>query len=336
VGLRWGREGFRVLVVSTDPAHSLGDALGIPLSGEPVTVARNVDAMEVDPAAALDEWRSAVGAFDAEAFGARYGKLGAEAVRSLGVDELLELAGAPPPGVDEVVALARVVAFADDDRYDRIIVDTAPTGHALRLLDLPRFADDVLGRLLSLRDAAAAVAGVAGGLLGGLATVAADVDAAAEKLAALRSDLARVEAALKDTERTEFLAVTAPTSLAVADRGGIPTVFRDTVRQKAFRNECFGTPSPSLRSNYGEPRNRTVPRDRGSASSLRRFDASILKKSLKGIPLQPAVGFRAGRRDAAAGDRAQEGPGYRAANARREPLRGRRHLHGGDRGGARA
>ena len=226
IGFEWSARGARTLLVSTDPAHSLGDALGVRLSGAPTRVGDNLDAVEVDADAAMANWRRAVEAFDAEAFGARYGPLGVEAVRSLGLDEFVELLASPPPGIDELVALADVVKYARDENYDRVVVDTAPTGHALRLLDLPQFADGLVGKLVGLRDRVGSLAKLAGGVLGAsnpLAGAAGDVDAVAAKLETLKAGLDGVRDALRDSERTEFVAVAIPTELAYAETRRLAT-----------------------------------------------------------------------------------------------------------------
>jgi arsenite-transporting ATPase len=65
-----------------------------------------------------------------------------------------ELLNSPPPGLDEAVSIAKVVQFVkgeDYARFTRIIFDTAPTGHTLRLLSLPDFVDAGLGKLITLR-----------------------------------------------------------------------------------------------------------------------------------------------------------------------------------------
>jgi len=219
IALKWSTEGSKTLVVSTDPAHSLGDALATDLSGAPKRIAPGLDAVEVDADAAMAKWRSTVEAFDAESFASRYGALGVEAVRALGVDEFVELLANPPPGIDEIVALADVLRYADDDAYDRVVVDTAPTGHALRLLDLPDFCGEFVGRLVSLRDRVGSLATLAGafGAGGAVDGVASDVDAVAVRLEDLSSRVEAVRAALADGERTEFLAVCLPTKLAFAE-----------------------------------------------------------------------------------------------------------------------
>ena len=121
----------RVLLLSTDPAHSLADLFGSAIGDAAVPVPRgpaNLFAREVDAAAA---------------FAARRGDLGAalaEIASSVGADtagsaELVDLA---PPGVDELFGLLSV--FDARAHYGVIVVDTAPTGHALRLLELPETA----------------------------------------------------------------------------------------------------------------------------------------------------------------------------------------------------
>ena len=66
IAQRWSREGGRVLIVSTDPAHSLGDAVKKELTSTPMRIADGLDAVEVDADGAMAEWRKAVEAFDAE------------------------------------------------------------------------------------------------------------------------------------------------------------------------------------------------------------------------------------------------------------------------------
>lgn len=204
-------QGDRVLVVSTDPAHSLFDALELPKSPEPLMAADNLWALEIDVEAALAEWRSAVDGFDFQKFGERYGKIGSEALKSLGIEEFLDLVKNPPPGIDELVGLARVIKLQSE--YDKIVVDTAPTGHALRLLDLPKFADGFLGKLVALKSRLGQLANLAGGALG-TRTVADDVNKLTSKLENLRDSITAVREALRDAEQTEFVVVTLPTALA--------------------------------------------------------------------------------------------------------------------------
>jgi arsenite-transporting ATPase len=121
--------GERTLLVSTDPAHSTGDVLGVKLSGEPAELEENLFGIEIDAAA------------DAAAYVERVkedarGSVSPEVLPA--VRQHLELAKSSP-GTEESALFDR---FADlialsPGEYDRIVFDTAPTGHTLRLLTLP-------------------------------------------------------------------------------------------------------------------------------------------------------------------------------------------------------
>lgn len=74
-----------------------------------------------------------------------------KALQDLKLDELLDT---PPPGLDEAVAISKVVEFVQKDeyaRFTRIVFDTAPTGHTLRMLTLPDFVEATLGKVARLR-----------------------------------------------------------------------------------------------------------------------------------------------------------------------------------------
>ncbi|WP_083662628.1 ArsA family ATPase [Mycobacterium sp. IS-2888] len=134
-------EGGRVLVVSTDQAHSLGDVLGVPVppSGreDPVRVLADLDtgdaaagggfldALALDTLALLeDRWRDAVDALDR--------RFPDSELSSIAPEELSAL-----PGIQEVLGLHAVGELAASGRWDRIVVDCASTADALRMLTLP-------------------------------------------------------------------------------------------------------------------------------------------------------------------------------------------------------
>lgn len=123
------RRGERTLLVSTDPAHSTSDVLGTELHGEPRPVAENLWAVEIDAAA------------DAAAYIER---IKGDAEKSVSrevlptVEKHLDLAKSSP-GTEESALFDRFVDLIAlcPAEYDRIVFDTAPTGHTLRLLTLP-------------------------------------------------------------------------------------------------------------------------------------------------------------------------------------------------------
>ena len=117
--------GSKVLVLSTDPAHSLADALGVPLTGEPTEVDTGLYAMQVDVQAAFERtWR------DVQGYLLRL--LERAGVDALQAEELTVL-----PGAEEVLALLEVTRQVTCGPWDLVVVDCAPTGETLRLLALP-------------------------------------------------------------------------------------------------------------------------------------------------------------------------------------------------------
>jgi arsenite-transporting ATPase len=123
--LRLAAAGRKTLIMSTDPAHSLADAFGIDLGPEPTEVASNLWAEQIDPQRRLEEnWR--------EIQQHAIAVLNWAGLQDVEAEELSVI-----PGLDELFSLADVKRHHDDDPYDVLVVDCAPTGETLRLLSLP-------------------------------------------------------------------------------------------------------------------------------------------------------------------------------------------------------
>jgi arsenite-transporting ATPase len=137
--------GTATLVLSTDPARALGDALSAPLAGDPLPIAGapHLSAFQLDAAVErdrfLERWREVlVTIVDRGTYLER--------------TDVASLVDGALPGVDETMALLRLAELATDDRWRRIVIDTAPTGHTLRLLDLPRSFTLLLSLLDAMQD----------------------------------------------------------------------------------------------------------------------------------------------------------------------------------------
>lgn len=191
----------RVLLLSTDPAHSLGDVFGTRLDNEPRTVPGGPPSLhvrEIDAAREMDRFRLKYVAAVDQAF--------ARIARTAGGDqaafrELIDLA---PPGIDEVIAIADVAAAmsAPEPGYDVIVTDTAPTGHALRLLQTPAVLRDwtlaLMAILLKYREI------VGAGTLAAL-------------LVELSKRLRRLQDILSDREQSRFVVVTRAAAVPVQE-----------------------------------------------------------------------------------------------------------------------
>lgn len=129
--------GARVLVTSTDPAHSLGDLFDVELGDHVRTVAPNLQALQLDGQARLEEHWADVRDWLVEVFVAG----GADRLQA---GELVML-----PGMDELFALLDVQRRVADGHHDVVVVDCAPTAETLRLLALPEalafYTDRLLG-----------------------------------------------------------------------------------------------------------------------------------------------------------------------------------------------
>ena len=232
LGAQLAQEGLRTLVVSTDPAHSLGDAFGVDLGGgEPVRVdpVEPLWGLELDPELARQRLAEAVrgaaeGAGAEEASGSF--NLG-QALQQLGDLRLGELLDTPPPGTDELIAIASVLELLEAEegsgnKFQRVVLDTAPTGHTLRLLTLPQFLDTALGKVVALRSLLGKAGGAIATLLGGQA----GEDRQTERLEALRGRCRAVGELFRDSETTQFVIATVPTVLAARESARLSGALR--------------------------------------------------------------------------------------------------------------
>ena len=200
--------GRRVLLVSTDPAHSLGDALDRRLSARPARIATRrgaLAAVELDADRALARWLAA-----------RRRPLRTIAARGtyLDEDDVDRLLALSLPGVDELIGLIELHRLATAAPRDEVVVDTAPTGHTLRLLAMP----DTLARIAGvLADMLAKHQFLGETLAGGHRRDAADA-----LVAELEGEARALYALLRDPARSRFTWVLLPEPLAVAEaRDGV-------------------------------------------------------------------------------------------------------------------
>jgi len=124
-GLKCAQMGHKTLVLSTDPAHSLADSFDMELGHEPKAIRENLWGAELDALMELEGNWGAVKRYITEVLQAR----GLDGVQA---EELAIL-----PGMDEIFGLVRMKRHYDEGDFDVLIIDSAPTGTALRLLSLP-------------------------------------------------------------------------------------------------------------------------------------------------------------------------------------------------------
>lgn len=197
-----GAPSRRILILSTDPAHSLSDCFGFRIGNEitPViesSAAGHVYALEMDALRMLEVFRGEYRSEIDEIFNAFTARVGDIAFDREVVRGLVDLC---PPGLDEIMALKNMLDLRPS--FDLFIIDTAPTGHALRLLETPEIALDWLKTILRL-------------LLKYKEIVR--LGSVAEKMTGLLKDVKSVKDALTDYLKTEFVTVTIPESLGLLE-----------------------------------------------------------------------------------------------------------------------
>ncbi|MFB6256609.1 MAG: ArsA family ATPase [Haloplanus sp.] len=200
--------GVRTLVVSTDPAHSLGDSFDRSLDAEPTEITDALFAVEVDPETGQAAYRGVVEALAAEFRDAGFRLDNAD------LERLFE-AGLIPGG-DEVAALEYIARYADTD-YDAAVLDTAPTGHTVRLLDLPDVLAETLGVAGDIQQRVRRTARAARSMVLGPAAYWGDGSDDTDAVTTLHDRIEAVGSLLRDPERTSFRVVLTPERMAIAE-----------------------------------------------------------------------------------------------------------------------
>ena len=170
-----------VLIISTDPAHNLSDAFRQKFSRQPTLVDgfSNLYALEIDPSP--------------------------ESVDESDTGFLADLAGSIP-GVDEAMSFAEVLKQVQTMSFSVVLFDTAPTGHTLRLLQLPAVLEKALNKLMG-HSALGSLFSTMTSMLGGGAS---DGQGLSSKLEEIKAMVTQVNAQFTDPALTTFVCVASP------------------------------------------------------------------------------------------------------------------------------
>ncbi len=133
--LRCAELGYRTLVMSTDPAHSLADSFAQPIRSEPTPLGKNLWGLEIDPFREIEENWATVKDYLSTLF------------TSQGLSDIVAEELSILPGMDELFSLLKIRQFYEQGAYDVIVVDCAPTGATLRLLHFPEMIGWYMRRL---------------------------------------------------------------------------------------------------------------------------------------------------------------------------------------------
>jgi len=126
-----------VLLFSTDPAHSLADCLEAPVGPAPRRICPGLTALEID---AESEFRALKQLYNEELQSFLRSLLG-EMDLAFDREAMERIVDLSPPGLDEVMALTQVMDLCEQHHYRTLVLDSAPTGHLIRLLETPELVD---------------------------------------------------------------------------------------------------------------------------------------------------------------------------------------------------
>lgn len=219
--------GREVILLSTDPAHSLGDCLGVEIGAQRTLLLPGLWGVAPDAEAEWQSWRREYEA-EVEALWRERLAQASLAFERQAMDRLLDLS---PPGLDELVALTRVTELLAETPAATLVVDTAPTGHLLRLLGLPEVLDGWLKAIFAV-------------LLKNRQAVR--MPRLTDRLIELSKRLKALRALLTDPRQTALYAVAIPTWLAFAETADLLAACKQlrVYVARLWVNQLTGEPPP--------------------------------------------------------------------------------------------
>jgi arsenite-transporting ATPase len=194
--------GEKVLIMSTDQAHSLGDSFEQKLGNEPVKVADNLYAMEIDAVAESETaWGNMQGYFKQ--------LLTARTESGIEAEELLVF-----PGLEELFSLSKILDIYDQGNYDVLIVDCAPTGETLSLLKFPEMFGSFIEKALPIKRTAAKIGGP---IIEKLAKVPIPKENVFDEIEILTKRLAELKKLMSNKEVVSLRIVTTPEKIVIKE-----------------------------------------------------------------------------------------------------------------------
>lgn len=198
--LRLAKKGHRTIIMSVDTAHSLGDSLGVELGPDIRNVAPNLDAFELDIIHEMKTKWSSIRDY-LSAF-----------MMSQGIDGISAEEMAIFPGMEMVAALLYVLTFRNEDTYDVVVMDTAPTGETLRLMSFPDVSNWYMDKAFSMVNR---LMGIARFTIGKVVDFPLPSKEVMRTLGELKDQMTEVKAILEDGQNTTIRLVLNPERMAI-------------------------------------------------------------------------------------------------------------------------
>ncbi len=198
--MKAAKEGKKTLIISTDPAHSLSDALDIELQPEPMEIAPNLFAQEFDVYYSMQKYWDNMRNLMNTIFRWR-------GVKSVVAEELSVL-----PGMEEASAFLWLEKYYEEGEYDVIVIDSAPTGETLTLLSLPQVAKSWMTKAFSSKNLAVKTVTKGVKFFTGV-----PLDKGLEEMDELFNKLERIQKVFLDPEVASIRIVTNPERMVIKE-----------------------------------------------------------------------------------------------------------------------
>lgn len=224
-----------VRVISIDPAHSLGDAFGTQLGHDARSLTPNLSAQEIDAERVLEQFRDDYLWELAEMMSGDSGQ-DSSLTLAYGPEAWRHIVAQALPGIDEMLSLITVIELLEQGSQDLIVLDTAPTGHLLRFLEMPTALGDWLAWIFKLWIKYQDVVGRTE-FMGRLRT--------------LRQRVVQAQKKLKDPQHTEFIGVLQGQSAIVAEAERlVNSIHAMGLSQRYLVQNCYEAGQPPLEAQF--------------------------------------------------------------------------------------
>lgn len=200
--LRLSESGKKVLIMSTDQAHSLGDAFDKKIGGEITKIQENLDALEIDTLSENEKSWGHLKSYLKEMLTIK-GNGGIE------VEELLVF-----PGLEELFAMFKILDIYEQKSWDVLIVDCAPTGETLSLLKYPEMLSGFMEKILPFKRKSAKIAGPA---IEKITKIPMPADNVFDDIEYVMDKMQRLQALLSDKDTLSIRLVTTPEKIVIQE-----------------------------------------------------------------------------------------------------------------------
>ena len=261
---------FKTLLISTDPAHSLSDSLGQVIGSEikEVKGVKNLSALEISAEKALSKFKIK--------YEDQIKKI-LDTSTYLDQEDMDSVFSLPIPGIDEVMGFKTIIDLIEEGKFDKYIVDTAPTGHALRLLTLPELLDDWIKVMAKMRWKYRYMVETFSGKY--------NPDEGDDFLVEMKKTVNRVEGLLRNDTACEFIAVTIPENMAIQETGKLVDTlgkYGIKVRQLVINNVLESGDCAFCKERRKEQL-RYIDKIKRRFSSLKETIVSLKPREVKGL-----------------------------------------------------